>query len=469
MSGTLRIAMDRRARPPRPAPQPATYAGGGAVTRTQARVWAPLYAAVAWLGGTFAVFWLGGLTDRVADPAGLCLFVAATIAALTAGYWLKIRGYPPVIHTDTRRADDRADTGGNVSRLVTWGAVYYAALGLFQLAEYGATGPGSIIASIEDPAAAYLNKFAVYEQVQSTGRVSLPIQILTVAGALGAVLVPLLVVHWRRLTVAVRAAGIAGLAVYASFFLYIGTLKGLGDIVVMTIAAALVVMAGNRPAGAAGKGRRHTTRIAAVLLAGFLLYMGSAQSSRLDKAGGSDMVRPSPAVVAVVGERAATGIAAIAFYPTHGYLGLAYNLGTPFVWTGGLGSAPAVTSYAEQYAGAGGVKYETYPARTEARTGWPRGQYWATIYPWLASDLTFPGAVLFMGVVGWWLARWWVEAAFWRRRLPLLLFVQLALLVAYVPANNQLGISRPSVFGFLTLFGLYVWTGSTGPRHPARR
>ena len=94
--------------------------------------------------------------------------------------------------------------------------------------------------------------------------------------------------------------------------------------------------------------------------------------------------------------------------------------------------------------------------RTQIATGWDAGKYWSTIYPWLASDLTFPGAILFMALVGWWLARWWVEATYGGDRLAMLLFAEVMLLIAFVPANNQIGISRPNTIGALTLLVLYA-------------
>jgi hypothetical protein len=153
----------------------------------------------------------------------------------------------------------------------------------------------------------------------------------------------------------------------------------------------------------------------------------------------------------------ARGAAATMFYPTHGYLGLAYNLETPFVWTAGLGSSRALTSYVDRYVEQTDGYVNSYPVRTQARTGYPAGQYWATIYPWLSSDLTWPGVVLFMIVFGWWFARLWVEAAILRRNLSLLLWAQLCITVAYLPANNQLGISAPSLIAFATLVAVYAW------------
>jgi hypothetical protein len=169
----------------------------------------------------------------------------------------------------------------------------------------------------------------------------------------------------------------------------------------------------------------------------------------------------------LLGREAAIGLAVTVSYPTHGYAGLAHNLQTPFEWSYGLGSSPSMASLAQEQLGADPTDHPSYPQRTEQLSGWPAAMYWATVYPWLASDLTFLGAALFMALVGWFLARFWTEAVFHRRILPMLLFAQLCVFIAYIPANNQLGMSPQSVAGLLTLIALYIWV-SPSTRYGAR-
>ncbi|WP_446213711.1 hypothetical protein [Micromonospora sp. IBSANI012] len=421
------------------------------------RPWLPLLAALTWMLGTFGAFWLGGQAELVPNPGRLCLFVLGATAVFALGYVARILRHPP----RERSTEDPVDQIRRAHRLVFWGACYYTLLGAALLVEYGASGPGNIMQSIMSPAEGYASKFEIYQMQQDAGRVSLPIQILTLLAVLSTALVPLLVVYWRTLPPRLRAAGLVGLGVYVLFFLYIGTLKGLGDTVVMVLAGLMITSV----AGLRGRSRRRpprrgmATAMATVVLVLFGWYMVSNQAARASLFGTEDVMRPSPAVERVIGHEAATGVAATIFYPTHGYLGLAYNLETPFAWSRGLGAAPAAASYANQYLGADSTAHPAYPARTEARTGWPAGLYWSTAYPWLASDLTFPGVVALMGLIGWFLARFWTEAAYGRRILSMLIFVQLGLLIAYLPANNQLGASRPSMIGMATLLVLYAWAG----------
>jgi hypothetical protein len=415
---------------------------------------APLTLAVGWLAGTYLLFLVIGQVGQVNNLMTLSTFVVATIAAFYTGYRLKMRAIsraqyptpPPETSTEIRNA-----------RLVTClSGIYYGLYGVALLVEYGATGPSSIIEAILHPGAAYQAKFDIYSLQIALGQTNPAIQAMTLLSILYAPLIPFMVVYWSRLNLAIRLIALAGVGLYASYFLYIGTLKGLGDLVIF-VGTALLVLSQGRWGRTLGSVRpKRIFLMAGIVLIVFFGYFSYNQADRLITFRAVEKFEPNSAVSFFTNEAFARGVAVVGFYPTHGYLGLSKNLELPFVWTHGLGASRALDSYATQYFGTEGVVAETYPARTETLTGWPAGQYWATIYPWLASDLTFPGAVLFMGVVGWWLARFWFEAAFQRRRLSLLMLCQLTLLIAYVPANNQIGLSRTSMIAFACLSILYA-------------
>ncbi|WP_331461379.1 hypothetical protein [Micromonospora tarapacensis] len=418
--------------------------------------------ALAWLLGTFGAFWLTGLARYVENPDQLCIFVLGATALFAAGYAARIARRPPAPRVSRSYSGNRLRL---VRYLVLASAAYYAVRSLARLSEFGATGPQSIWTSIQNPATGYSNKFDII--AQNVGDPSPLILLLALLGVLGTALMPLLVLHWRSLSVGVRLAGMAGMALHIAFFLFIGTMKGLGDLVLMLLGGLLVARA------TLGRRRRARSRrrVALMLMAGafalFLLYMTYIHASRSAEFGVGELIRPSPAISQMLGERAAEGISSTLFYPTHGYLGLSYNLQTPFEWSYGLGSSFSVANLGEQAMGVDPMAHPAYPYRTEGQTGWPALTYWATIYPWLASDLTFPGAALFMGLVGWLFAGAWSDAVSTRRVLPTLIFSQLCLLIAYVPANNQLGLSPDATAGILTLLVLYAASHLFGRRRPA--
>ncbi|MFI2711451.1 hypothetical protein ACH495_15125 [Micromonospora sp. NPDC018662] len=423
-------------------------------------VWLPLRLALAWLLGTFAVFWLTEPARRVENPGQLCTFVLSATALFAMGYAARIRRRRPLSTVTGCTADQLR----GVRQLVLAGAIYYGVLNLARLRDFGATGPQSVWASIQDPATAYANKFDVYQQNMTSG--SALLALLMPLGVLSTVLVPLLVVHWRELPAWLRLAGFVGTALHLAFYLFIGTMKGLGDVAIMVVAGLLVAVATARRRGRAGSRSRLALLLVAGVCALTATYMVHSHAMRAAEFGSAGaLVRASPAVERAVGPDTAEGVAALIGYPTHGYLGLSYNLRLPFEWSRGLGSAPAATMLAEDAVGVDPTAHPTYPDRTEEATGWPARLYWATIYPWLASDLTFVGAALFMGLVGWLFASSWCAALTTRRVVPTVIFGQVCILIVYVPANNQLGMAPESVVGIVTLLALYLIQRPT-PGHP---
>lgn len=438
---------------------------------------APMILSQSYLAITFLLFLVGKHASDVENMTLLVGFVATANTALFAGYHFQIKRYPTVLSVAT---NDWRSTG--LARLgILVGCVYLAAFGIANLQEYGAENIGSIIESIANPGNAYFLKFQILEEQGLTQRVNTIIQVLVLTSAIYAAAVPLAMVYWKQLSIFIRSICILSIITYSSFFLYIGTLKGLADLLIFAFAGLLAAETGT------WLGIR-TTRssiarslvLPAILLCAFVGYMGVNQLDRVRTIGIQDQFSRSAeesVIVSLFGQNAGVGAELILSYPSHGYLGLAYNLETPFEWSFGLGSSRALNSYKVQYFGGENYFFSTYPARTEARTGWPSLMYWSTIYPWLASDLTFPGSVVFIFFTGMFLAKLWVEAAFYRSHISLILFSQMALMIAFIPANNQLMQSRSSLIGIITLLTLYLadktrkWLPafSISPRPPCGR
>lgn len=413
----------------------------------QRGLYVPMVAAAAYLAGTFLLFLAVGQVELVPNLAKLTEFVVATIVCFALGYVAKIRSYRPA---PVQGASPPVPRGW-----IKWSAAYYAIYGLALLVEYGATQPSAVLRRVLHPGSAYFAKFAVYTFQTQTNEKNPLIQLLTIVAVLYLPLIPFVTLFWGRLSIALRAAALVSVAVYATFFLFIGTLKGLGDLLVFFLAAFMVRTAWARRDGSGPSGRRLLV-LSSLILVVFVSYMAVNQAQRVQHVGIESRFQPNPVIASVAGENFARGMAVVAFYPTHGYVGLGYDLETPFEWSKGLGASPALSGYWVQYFGGEGASQTAYPYRTEARTGWSATEYWSTIYPWLASDLTFPGTVLFMGAVGWFLARFWYESVNRRSLLSVLLFCQLIFLLAYVPANNQIGTSRTSLIAFVSLVAAYA-------------
>ena len=115
---------------------------------------------------------------------------------------------------------------------------------------------------------------------------------------------------------------------------------------------------------------------------------------------------------------------------------------------------------------------ETYPLRMEAETGYAAMSKWHTVFPWVASDFTFPGALLVFYLVARVYATTWVEAIRDHNPVSILFFCVLTLGMVFVPANNQLMIAPDSIIALWLLAfvwflrrGRYPSLIPAGPRH----
>jgi hypothetical protein len=146
------------------------------------------------------------------------------------------------------------------------------------------------------------------------------------------------------------------------------------------------------------------------------------------------------------------GVAALMSYVTQGYYGLSLCLELPYLPTYGLGNAYYTASWANKYLGLNDISTDNYPARANLQFGWDEFVRWDSIYPWLASDLTFPGTLLFMALIGRLLASAWRDMIWGRNPVAASVFCSLIITCIYIPANNQvLGFPRSAVAFFVTL------------------
>lgn len=426
------------------------------------KAYLPLKLSAAYLIGTYLLFIVGPFRVLADNIALLTLFIFGATVLFAVGYHLSV--------VQSRRYQSFGTEDRKVTPLIRTtilaSGIWFLVFSLASLTEYGASGFADIIKAAMNPSISYFAKFDTYAEQTANGRTSLPIQLTVLTGALYGALIPLAVYFWRGLGLMTQALVLVSVLSYVSYFIFIGTQKGLGDLLVMGV-AALVASAAARPrkssAPAGNKSRRKTPKatigimlVSALLGLGFIGYMANNQGDRLQGLSIQGQFVPDPLLSSLFGEKFARGLVATSYYPTNGYIGLSKNLGVPFEWAGGLGGAPALASYKTQYFGGQDPVQLSYPVRTEAATGWPAGRLWGTVYPWLASDLTFPGAALFMAIAGWFMARMWLGVCVERDPLSLVLFCQVALFIAYVPANNQLMSSRYTAVGIITLLGIYV-------------
>ena len=270
-------------------------------------------------------------------------------------------------------------------------------------------------------------------------------------------LIPLLIVYWERISVIERMLGIIAVFLNVILWISVGTNKGIGDIVIILFWSLLIRNQNNI--------FKKICFVAVPLVMLFFIFFTQGQITRHDKENVQDTLYffadvgadRNNLMVRYLPPFAQEGAIAFTSYLVQGYNGLALCLNEPYVPTFGLGNSMFTATYADKYLGTD-IAATTYPARSEKTTGWESGKQWNTIFPWLASDLTFPGSIFMIGVFSFLFALSWTDSLQINNPYALSMFIQLAIMFTYISANNQIFQSGEGYFGFIGTLFLWVYT-----------
>lgn len=236
---------------------------------------------------------------------------------------------------------------------------------------------------------------------------------------------PLAVFYWKSLSRTARILAVACITGNIAMFVLMGTNKLIAD---TTILFPWLVLASYL----AGLNRFRLTKaivasaITLALLAGFVFFFAETMVTRL---GGFSSVDEaySPAgnvwadndnfiVRKLSGETKRAVLSGIS-YLTHGYFAVYLALDKPFVPTFGVGNSFFLVRQTARLTGSPDLEQDPYPMRIE-ENGWDAYGYWSTIYPWIASDVSFPGTLIVVFLIGRLFALSWLDTLRGRIRLP---------------------------------------------------
>jgi hypothetical protein len=142
-------------------------------------------------------------------------------------------------------------------------------------------------------------------------------------------------------------------------------------------------------------------------------------------------------------------------YASHGYYGLSLALTCEWKPTYGLGTSLWTLYAIDQYFPDNTIVKRCIPYQVEAKYHYRMYIAWHTIYPWIASDFSFLGAIIFVGLMGRYFAMTWFETLMLRNTLAPALAFQLFIGLIFISANNQMLQATTSWFGFVPAF--LIW------------
>jgi hypothetical protein len=312
---------------------------------------------------------------------------------------------------------------------------------------------------LTDPGLAYVKRLQLEDSVET--RTAVTYLTILVSPVL-CMFLPLGISQWRSL--ARWKKGLMLLAVVGDLFTWIasGTNKGIADLLFLVPFFIIV----GRPVIL---NRLNLVRFAAgFVLAGagvygFLTFFSAGMSSR---PGSATVLMSDYSIGISVDESNITlralpdemrgAAASLSTYLTQGYYGLSLCLDQPFLWSYGLGHSFYLPSWYKKIDPGSDVASRSYPGRPAIDAVWPYLHRWQSIYPWLASDVTFPGSLIVMFFVGRLFAKTWQDILWCDNPVAICLFGLLLIMLFYVPANNQILAFPTSAASFWVLL-LWWW------------
>lgn len=269
---------------------------------------------------------------------------------------------------------------------------------------------------------------------------------------------PLTVAFWRRAGRFVRAAAVSSITFYLLIFIGRGQNKGLADIVAL-LPFFLVLAWGRRPMPSL---RKLCISVGVVVAAALVLLVFFA-GTQIQRIGGAhpDGVYYFGRLKLVADqnywltywmpEPAQMTIESLARYLGQGYQAMALTFNYEHQSTLGAGHSMFVARNFDRLLHTDFFTSASLPALLDAQWGWPMYGLWHSIYPWLASDVGYLGALPCMAAFGFLLGLSW-GAAFksgsivWMGMLPMML-----VLFFYIPGNNQIFQSGETTVAFFML------------------
>jgi len=274
---------------------------------------------------------------------------------------------------------------------------------------------------------------------------------------------PLSFFYWGRIKRRVLLLSSLIIIGTISMYLAMGTNKGIFDIVLLAISLIIAGdLSGISSLKKFWKIIISLMGLVAVIL--FLMFFTSTQSSREGsgaKAGYFYKINRYAELDTVVtrnfSENAKIGWLGLNSYLTQGYYGLYLSLKEPFVPMYGVGNSMFLYRQAARITQNDKILDMPYPMRID-KYGWDGYGNWSSIYPWIASDVSFPGTILVVFFIGRLFALSWLDTLRGKNPFAVVLFGQLLIMLVYFPGNNQV---LQGGEGLIAFYGtLLLWLGT---------
>jgi hypothetical protein len=414
---------------------------------------APLIFFEFYLALTIILFFFGPWPWGEESPILLATYLVAAQVFIGVGYLLAWRRVRQTYEADasTVRAH-KVDLG-----------IVFLKRGLFitfvlliptSLSRTGSVLP-DIVTGLIDPGGAYNLNFARLEE----GNTFVVVEYLRILmSPLLVGVYPLAIVYWSNLSVKVRIFCLVAIFFNLSLYLATGTNKGIADFVItLPWLIFLGVSAG------ALRLRIHRSVLVvgvAVMFVAFMIFFGMGQIQREGGVGergvfntGFDLITAdkSNPISKLLSNDLQIIFESLTRYVGQGYYALSMSFDVEHSSTFGFGNSIFLARNADAIFDTNKFTTTSIPGLLEDQTGWGMLSLWHSIYPWLASDFGFIGALFVLAMLSYLFALSWGNSLVTLSPRWIVLAYLMIILFYYIPANNQVFQTGETCFAVLIL------------------
>lgn len=416
----------------------------------------PLVATQIYMTGTVLLFAFGPWEWPTRHPEQLYGFLIAVQAALIVGYLSAAHKAPtePVRSSDPRR-------------LILFCLIAMAAITPFL--SYAKTGHWipNIGEALSNPGKVYAESLEVRRKGVNFGAL-----VTDVLGPWLMALFPLVIFYWRRIQGTMRVAAVILLICMLLMSIATGQRRDIAD---QMVTLPFILLASHW-AGVTRLSRKvimtMTSGLAAFTIV-FVVYFTYSNMSRIGDVAAGAGINPithqganwDHPLLAQTPPEIRPAVFAISDYLTTGYYGCSLAMDRDWKPMYGVGNSMFLTYVAGKLTNDQTLLDRSYAVQIDYSDGFTYPVHWCTAYPYLANDVSFPGVVLLMILVGRLFAATWVDACGGKNPHAVVLFALTALMVIYLPATNRMLQDGDGISAFLGW--LVIWLAYRKTRKPA--
>ncbi|WP_422668380.1 hypothetical protein [Candidatus Methylopumilus planktonicus] len=273
-------------------------------------------------------------------------------------------------------------------------------------------------------------------------------------------ILPVLIIYWQSVTKFYKALAVVCIFLNITLYIATGTNKGIADFAVIFPWFFILYKINSKD------GLKFNIKYALLFsliffmfIIFFVLAMKGRGVSTSDFDLGREIFTPSKStLLSSLPVSLQVGYLSLVRYLCQGYYALSLCFSLEHTWTFGFGNSMVLARNADIFFDTNFFQINSFPGMLESTYGYSREGLWHSVYPWLASDFGFFGALIVIGFFSFLLALTWCRVIAFKRPFEVTLLYLLIVFFYYIPANNQIFQSLETLICFNICFIVFLYS-----------